>query len=139
MGELKFRITYQHSETGRITQRFMELGEPIPHLGIDWQVVGKDQFIGLKDRDGKEIFEGDIVKVGYFALNDTVKFGSTPWKNLPVDIKEDDITTETARHEIIFNYNFLATLERVIKENPDCIGIEVIRNIYENADLLETP
>ena len=60
-GEIKFRITYQHGETGRITQRDIELGQPIPHLGKDWEIIGKDQYTGLKDKNGKEIHEGDVV------------------------------------------------------------------------------
>lgn len=67
MRELRFRITYQHGKTGRITQRFMELGEPIPHLGEGWQIIGKDQFIGLKDRNGKDVLEADIVKASIYS------------------------------------------------------------------------
>jgi len=55
----KFRIIYQHGETGRITERFLELGQPIPHLGNQWDVIAKNQYIGLYDSEGKPIYEGD--------------------------------------------------------------------------------
>ena len=59
MREIRYRIVYQHNETGRITERFVELGQSIPHLGNQWDVIAKDQFTGLHDLEGNEIYEGD--------------------------------------------------------------------------------
>ena len=60
MRKIKIRITYQHEDTGRITQRYILLGEYIIALGERWIIIGKDQFIGFSDNNG-EIYENDIV------------------------------------------------------------------------------
>jgi uncharacterized phage protein (TIGR01671 family) len=68
------------------------------------------QFTGLKDRHGREIYEGDILKV---KLNDILS------EVAPVEYRKDGF--------FWFGYN----LSSVIHEG------EVIGNIYENKELLE--
>ena len=58
----KFRITYQHGETGRITERFITLGEPIPYLGDDWAVIAKEQYTGIDDKNKDDLFVGDKIQ-----------------------------------------------------------------------------
>ena len=60
MRALEFKIYYQH-EAGNITDRIIELGQPIPHMGDEWAVIAKCQFTGLHDINGVKIFEGDIL------------------------------------------------------------------------------
>lgn len=94
------------------------------------------QFTGLKDCHGKEIYEGDIVRIGLFALNDTEKFGETPWNNLPDGIKEDDITTVKNTFAVEWSFLQLHNLRVIITDNPDVVGVEVIGNIYTNPELI---
>ena len=61
MREIKFKIYYQHENTGRITDRIIELGQPIAYLGLGWMVIAKRQFTGKQDSQGTDIYEGDIV------------------------------------------------------------------------------
>ena len=67
------------------------------------------QYTGLKDKNGKEIYERDVVTRG---------------RNLGGQEQE--------HHIVIFDYDFLSFLDRT----PENI-IEVIGNIYENSELLD--
>ena len=72
------------------------------------------QYIGLHDKNGKEIYEGDIV---YFVSKDENAF-----------ILWDE---ETARYIIQFN-GWCADFDNYYGKE-----LEVIGNIYDNPDLLE--
>lgn len=78
------------------------------------------QYTGLKDKNGKEIFEGDIVK------NTTIK----P-QNLECYVRQDAIGTVGDS----FHFRKLPN-EKDITWMWDLSKIEVIGNIYENPELL---
>jgi uncharacterized phage protein (TIGR01671 family) len=139
MREIKFRAW--DKEEGIMLTWYKwadEIKDAIPYdAGDEWtERCILMQYTGLKDKNGKEIYEGDIYRYGRFALNDEEKFGRDCYKNLPSGINKDDITTEHRRYKLLWNYHALLRLQRQIENNPDVDGVEVIGNIYENPEIL---
>lgn len=84
---------------------------------VDKESVG--QYIGLKDKNGKGIYEGDIV--------DTTYDGSTFVGVVVYDLSELDFKATDGKEHYRQNFQYL----------PRCDEIEIIGNIYENPELLE--
>jgi hypothetical protein len=71
MREIKFRYIWRGIEDGHMATEIVPLeclegrGDR-PRFGFDntsWELVARDQYTGLKDCDGTEIYEGDVVRV----------------------------------------------------------------------------
>jgi len=80
------------------------------------------QFTGLLDKNGKEIFEGDIIKTNEglrFVVEDSGGFGT--------ENKED------------YGKDWLnvSSFEWLIETIENKGGVEVIGNVFENSDLLK--
>ena len=77
------------------------------------EVEAVEQFTGLKDKNGKEIYKGDIVEYDWYVRND---------KSYRVKEKVvfDDMGARLGNDRI-----------------RNCSNVEVIGNVHENADLLE--
>ena len=86
----------------------------------DFEEVELMQYTGLKDKSGKEIYEGDIVLVK--------PGGVSTWYKTVVEFKEGAFIASLIDGEdyiYIFNRGF------------DSNDFEIIGNIYENKNLLE--
>jgi len=82
------------------------------------------QFTGLLDKNGKEIYEGDIVKTTYHT-NKLSYIGTINWVNYGFGVKRFDTT----------NGNNIQVIGA--SPLPQSTRIEVIGNIYENPELLK--
>jgi len=113
---------------------------------VDHNTVG--QFTGLTDKNGKKIFEGDIVKCRHRAVkfyrddteainprrsygkeieeNDGYGYSCIYWRNYAVEIRDGVVRIKNGsdHHEIRTNYIYNH-------------AIEVIGNIHDNPELLE--
>jgi len=95
-----------------------------PHTSYNVVNESVGQYTGLKDKNGKEIFESDIInfKANYCSIEKT-----TGWQNAKVVITEYQLELHNAKGEI-----YPANDET--DEFP--YTAEIIGNIYENPELI---
>lgn len=100
---------------------------------IDSRSDGKlMQYTGLKDKNGKEIYEGDILHVTKVSMCGVDKYNVAEYNT---DVRwEDGAFVIKGDADVDCYDTWLASYN-----NPDSpqIEIEVIGNIYENPELLE--
>ena len=112
---------FRRVDTSEVLKDLKQLDEPqpveVPKFVADWIETAK-KATGLKDKNGKEIFEGDIVD--YKGRKAVIKWHGS---------------------YASFIYRFVDELqERVSEWHPLFLAyyhFEVIGNIYENKELLE--
>lgn len=115
--EIKFRAWDSKSKV-MVDQTYREAWEVLREaLNLDLPVM---QYTGLKDKNGKEIYEGDLIKT-WDEIIWLVQFNPNA---------EYELTWQTGKQPEYYRVG----MEFV----KDCKG-EVIGNIYENSDLLKIP
>lgn len=148
MRTIKFQVYYQHEDTGIITSKKIELGQFIPELGKRWYVIGKYQFTGLQDKNGKDIYEGHIVLYEIWhggpehLMHENELKGKGMWTDwrFPYVVKWND---EKARWDIeqnlkeLENYPSNTELGACQIFDKDIYDVEVIGNIHKNPELIK--
>jgi len=82
------------------------------------------QFTGLKDKNGKEIYEGDVVRA---------------WKDSQQDTSEPLGVIEYGDFNAVYYICFETRPENLMVMACDYDQLEIIGNIYENPELLNPP
>lgn len=114
-----FKDTFAITESGQVVVVEQDFVTDIPdYVFVDNLVVM--QSTGLKDKNGKEIFEGDVVTNGW--KRQVVTFGTQ-------EVEEDFGSIRIYRG---FNLYLGGGYPNAIMSE-----FEVVGNIYENPDLLE--
>ncbi len=114
MREIKFRYRLEEYSTGKIITDYFDLDD----YGIrffdrnKWKILSRDEFTGLKDCKGNQIYEGDIVK---YKVRNSIKRASVAWATC----------------------GFWIVGELYKLRDPQYWHIEVIGNIYEGLDQKE--
>ena len=145
MREIKFRVWDKEDKNMSIPFDIFDFSQD--ESGFKWfgntNVDDKEnivilQFTGLKDKNGKEIFEGDIINHHGFISKFIVTFGSYKRKNFSNHDRQvkhhgwygEPISEFDDKTRIEWN----DSIESLVNFRN---GVEVIGNIYENPELLE--
>jgi len=117
--EIKFRYRFKNRETNEMITANLSLQDvelqgitPNPFQSLDWDILSRDEFTGLLDKNGKPIYEGDIVNC-HSAVSLVVAFG--------------------------YGMFYLTSQGAVLRPHSHFAwgDTEVIGNIYENPELLK--
>ena len=116
-GEWIYGDLIQNVDCLKIREQEKSIKKITKSYEVDLETVG--QFTGLLDKNGKKIFEGDIV-LGLFLFDMSI--------NAVVKFRDGAFGLEWRRGEII-EFNAFTSLCN--------ITYEIIGNIYDNPELLE--
>lgn len=112
--------TYKGEEDEQECDIYQIINEDGAGFFIDKDTIG--QYTGLKDKNGKEIYEGDIIHIP----ENWEEYGWASGENYEIDFKDGRFRLKPKYKPNATGYDLEFTNE-----------IEVIGNIYDNPELLE--
>jgi len=120
--EIKFRYVFKHPKTKEVQTAIITIDDmerndwskTFKWDSLRFELVARQRYTGLRDKNGKEIYEGDIALI--YGDRCVIEYDSKS-------------ASYVARTKID---SYWALDEETFK-----LGVEVIGNIYENPKLLE--
>lgn len=128
MRQIKFRYIWRRKEDGHIWGEIVPIGclehkgdSPFVHeANIKWELVARNEYTGLTDKEGKDIYEGDVLKCGWYYGDD---FGEA--------VGEMEFSNQVVKFVVrLQGSGFDLNVQGM--ENAEIIG-----NIYQNPDLIK--
>lgn len=111
-------------ESINFREGYVSLNEGDNSLTDTLEMIELIQYTGLKDKNGKEVYEGDIIE-------------SPLWEDEPYEIvfKDYAFKVRDIRKKIMYGSDLFFDIDDSLS---GCVGetFEVIGNIYENPELL---
>lgn len=128
--EIKFRYVFKHPKTKEVQTAIITIDDmerndwskTFKWDSLRFELVARQRYTGLRDKNGKEIYEGDIWR------NDVsmyVVFWSKEYAGFRAKVVQSD-------------YALIKGLTFTLRQYTEDVNVvEVIGNIYENQELLE--
>ncbi len=133
MGELKFRAWNEWADRNEMTYFKIDESKAIENTAWNAEIM---QYTGLKDKNGKEIYEGDVIKQTYHK---TIGYGDNEENFEGYHIGEVVLISsgECIKKPLMYEVEIDQLVKLDGYKNVAGYRSEVIGNIYENPELIK--